>query len=31
VSQTYRTTVRQDASGMVKPAIAIKKSQGWDI
>jgi uncharacterized membrane protein YphA (DoxX/SURF4 family) len=30
VSQTYRTTMQQDAGGMVKP-VAIKKSQGWDI
>lgn len=30
-SQTYRTTMQQNASGMVKPAVAIKKSQGWDI
>ena len=30
-SQTYRTTMQQAATGMVKPAIAIKKSQGWDI
>jgi uncharacterized membrane protein YphA (DoxX/SURF4 family) len=31
VSQTYRTTMQQDASGMVKPAVVIKKSRGWDI
>jgi uncharacterized membrane protein YphA (DoxX/SURF4 family) len=31
VSQTYRTTMHQDAAGMVKPAIVVKKSQGWDI
>jgi uncharacterized membrane protein YphA (DoxX/SURF4 family) len=30
VSQTYRTTMQQDATGMVKP-VAINKSQGWDI
>jgi uncharacterized membrane protein YphA (DoxX/SURF4 family) len=30
VSQTFRTTVQQDAGGMVK-SIVIKKSQGWDI
>jgi uncharacterized membrane protein YphA (DoxX/SURF4 family) len=31
VSQTYRTTMQQDVGGMVKPAVVIKKSQGWDI
>jgi uncharacterized membrane protein YphA (DoxX/SURF4 family) len=30
VSQTFRTTMQQDAGGMVKPVI-VKKSQGWDI
>ena len=30
VSQTYRTTMKQDADVMVRPVI-IKKSQGWDI
>ena len=29
VSQTFRTAVQADA--MVRPAIVIKKSQGWDI
>ena len=30
VSQTFRTTMQQDAGGMVKPVVT-KKSQGWDI
>jgi hypothetical protein len=29
VSQTFRTAVQADA--MVRPAVVIKKSQGWDI
>ena len=29
VSQTFRTNVQTDA--MVRPAVVIKKSQGWDI
>lgn len=31
VSQTFRTTIQQDAAGTVEPVIIFKKSQGWDI
>lgn len=31
VSQTFRTTIQQDAAGTVEPVVIFKKSQGWDI
>lgn len=31
VSQTFRTTIQQDAAGSIEPVMIFKKSQGWDI